>query len=333
MRYFEKKTTLLLLIFTMMFSLITISSDNKINAAASAGYVNIISEEIEEIGGDTYITYEFSLDKSEGPITACYVRFRWDPSKMTFDKPNSTADNMTYVNVDIENGATDAYLLDGRTGEKCSVTLKFTNVKETTNIDFSFKPANPGTIEFGGDDLMPMELENIHITGESKITVKSSIENNIQITDDYKDNDGIIVCDSTYDLSLTINGITISDTQLADVTWTTKVIAGFNPADTYIETTNGSSTVNMVKSGVVKVTATYNGNEASIVIVKAGDIDKSGTIDYDDLANLVDYIKSDNLEDLASNTEYVKYLADFNGDGFIDYDDVADLIDVIKGVN
>ena len=169
--------------------------------------------------------------------------------------------------------------------------------------------------------------------GNRGATINITAPQDLVILDNQGEDGGVIVTDSTYDLSLTINGVTISGAQLADVTWTTEVIAGFNPLDSYIETTNGSSIVNMVKSGVVKVTATYNGNEASIVIVKAGDIDKSGTIDYDDLANLVDYIKSDNLEDLASNTEYVKYLADFNGDGFIDYDDVADLIDIIKGVN
>lgn len=192
-----------------------------------------------------------------------------------------------------------------------------------------------GTVTLPAGTIVTDENGNQTVTDKPIVYNPSTGEiiddSSLSISDDYNDNDGVIVTPNIYDLQLTINGQAITGSQLSSVTWKVENIAGFASDLDIAEVTSGTSTVTMKKSGIVKVTATYQGAEASIVVIRTGDIDRDGETDYIDIANLVDYIISGNLNDLSNNTEYYEYFADINQDGQIDYTDLADLVDMING--
>jgi sortase B cell surface sorting signal len=173
----KKKILSLLTIITMMIGIVNSSINSEVKAATGIGYVTIDSDPITQIGGDAYISYEFSVDVDNSPIGMVYVTFAWDPSKMTFDQAGSTRDNMAFANVDVTGGTAHAYLLDGTRNEKCGVTMKFTNVQETSAVNYQFRNNVPpaiaaaGGVEFAGYDLVELTTAQIQETGVSQIVL------------------------------------------------------------------------------------------------------------------------------------------------------------------
>ena len=171
MKKIEKKVISLLAVIAVMISMIGIVNINEVSAATGIGYVKIESIPATAVGGDAYITYEFSVDVDNSPLSMVYAQFSWDANKMTFDQTGSTRDNMTFANVNVAGGTAHAYLLDGTRDEKCGVTLKFTNVQENATVNYSFKDDLPTFVQFAGYDTIALSPDQIKQTGSSEITI------------------------------------------------------------------------------------------------------------------------------------------------------------------
>lgn len=141
-------------------------------------------------------------------------------------------------------------------------------------------------------------------------------KSNIDIIDNYKGNDGIAVAQNTYDIQLTINGKTITNEQLLQVTWNYELLGGFK--GNIEDFVNQQDTkITMLKSGIIKVTGTYQGAESSIIIIKSGDVSRDGGMNGVDATLIQRYNASQNMNDLKVVDEYTTHLADINQDGGI----------------
>ncbi|MDF9867440.1 hypothetical protein OKW22_001013 [Bacilli bacterium PM5-3] len=173
--------------------------------------------------------------------------------------------------------------------------------------------------------------------------------NELIINDDFGAKDGIIVIyrtgntsektplfpngfSYTYDLDLEIDGVTITDEQLKDVTWSIKTLGGFPSEYTYVTIDDGANKVYAKKSGVVELTATYNGSTASIKVVIPGDVTRDGLIAGQDGIRIQKYSASNNITDLGKDDEYTLLLADMNGDNVIAGQDANIIMRMFAGV-
>jgi hypothetical protein len=133
----------------------------------------------------------------------------------------------------------------------------------------------------------------------------------------------------SYAFHILINGNTIPEEAMDNITWNSEVLGGFAKDVEYI--TIQEKRVTLHKSVVIKVTATYKGTSVTKVLIKAGDIDENGEVNEVDLARICDYIDSNQTnEEALGNSGYGEYLADFNSDGKVDEMDLAILNDSMK---
>ena len=166
--------------------------------------------------------------------------------------------------------------------------------------------------------------------------VESAAALELKIVDDFGADDGIVVIYRTgatsessilypfgyknyYDLNLELDGTTLTSSELSNVTWTVESAGGFSDSFTYATIADGSNKVTAKKSGVVKLTATYNTSTASIYVVVPGDVTRDGIINTVDAMRIQKYAssKTPNMNDLGINDEFTEFLADMNGDGRI----------------
>lgn len=304
-----KKILSLLAVMAIMMSVVTLNH-NEVKAATGVGYVNVEATSITERGQDVYVTYEFSVDEDNGPLGACYVIFTWDSSVMTFNSADSIRDNMVFANE--KAGEIHAYLDSGMRNEKCGVTLKFTNVLENTTatealVQFRFKDATSGTVEFGGADMVSLTMDQIEVNGTG----------DIQLIDFAMDENAIVVVNNgSYTIDLLLNGQAMTADQLKEVEWSVENVGGC-PADADIVkvASNGALTTN--KSGVARVKATYMKATVYVDIVVSGDVDRNGIVNGFDATRVQRCNASGSLSSLGIVDDYSKYLADMNEDGIV----------------
>ena len=159
-----------------------------------------------------------------------------------------------------------------------------------------------------------------------------------EIVDDQGDfTDGIITVyphrgGATYNLQIKSDGVELTPAQIAEVTWKVEEIAGFEGKGTVAAMVEGSNELEIRKSGVVKVTATYKGETTSIDIVAPGDVNRDGQIDPMDTTNLYNVAAGIRaLENTANFDKYTFHLYDMTEDGQIDPMDTTSLYNIAAG--
>lgn len=156
---------------------------------------------------------------------------------------------------------------------------------------------------------------------EIKVTI---VSDNISIVDDFKDDDGIIVIyrnedtgeslSYNYNLKLQVDGKDMTDIELSKVTWTIEAAGGFDDETTYVEIEDGSNVISAKKSGVVKLTANYEGTTSEIYVVVPGDVNRDGSTNTRDATNIQKYIRTNVESDIGPIDEFTMFLANMNGD-------------------
>lgn len=171
----------------------------------------------------------------------------------------------------------------------------------------------------------------------------------LKIVDDYKTDDGIVVIlrtgdtgettglyptgyPSQYKLKLTIDGTELTSDQLSKVTWDVENDGGFRSTLNLVSIDDGSNIVKAKQSGVVKLTATYEGATADIYVVIPGDMDRNGRLSTGDAARIFNYTDSGNIEDLGVEDKFTLLLADMNGDGRVTTGDPAIIFNMSDGI-
>ena len=141
--------------------------------------------------------------------------------------------------------------------------------------------------------------------------------------------DGIItvypyIDGATQALQLEKDGTPLTAAQIADVTWEVEGIAGFAGKGTIGTIANGTNEFKAVKSGIVRVTATYQGATASIDIVAPGDANRDGSLDNSDASGIFSAgLSGMSILPAHLNDKYTLYLLDINRDGDIDSADAS----------
>ena len=143
---------------------------------------------------------------------------------------------------------------------------------------------------------------------------------------------GVVITSGSYDLELLSKGVEFTDYDL--VTWTIEVLGGFPGSEADYAELEGA-TISMIKSGIVKVTAEYDGYVATIIIVSPGDVDRNDRLNSVDIARLVDFVESGatNPTLLGVSDEYSIYLSDMDLNGRINTIDIAVLVNLVEGGN
>ncbi|MDF9866555.1 putative outer membrane repeat protein [Bacilli bacterium PM5-3] len=206
-----------------------------------------------------------------------------------------------------------------------------------------------------GEDITAEEFKKMYYQGpelravinqdnKSEAILEPKGTGELTIDDDFKDDDGVVVIYRTgdtgektpaysyeYDLKLNIDGVAITSEQLSSVTWTVEAIADFKNDITYATIADGTNKVIAKKSGVVRLTADYNGSTASIDVVIPGDINRDGNTNGRDISSISKYVFSGVITDLGKDDKYLKLLSDLNGDGNIDGQDISKISFMIFG--
>ena len=178
-------------------------------------------------------------------------------------------------------------------------------------------------------------------TTEERPTVYDKVDGpaagELAIVDNQGVKDGIITVypyrdGATYNLELTNNGMGLTPEQIKDVTWTVEAIAGFEGKGIAATIANGTNEFRVVKSGIVRVTATYQGESTSIDIVAPGDVNRDGVLDSSD-ASAIFSIGLSGMSILPANLndKYTLYLLDVNNDGTIDSADASSAFGLAMG--
>ena len=208
------------------------------------------------------------------------------------------------------------------------LSLEFSGDSITSESFNAIAESENSLIAISGGISMSISMSNIPVTfnNNSEIQwanfIKETHNYDLKITDTFKDDDGIIVIDNSYELNLLVDGETITAEQLSEVTWELEVIGGFTGnTETYIS--QSEAEITMLKSGIVKITATYENATTSIILIKSGDINRDGAVNGVDATLVQRYNASQNTEDLRIVDEYTNHLVDINQDGVINGVDVT----------
>ncbi|MDQ0362738.1 hypothetical protein [Breznakia pachnodae] len=203
-------------------------------------------------------------------------------------------------------------------------------IAEKLDLNETFTDIEANKFFYQGEEL----YVNVNEDATSQLILgrRSSEIGEISIIDNYHDDDGIVVIHRTgetgentgmypsgypseYELELTIDGNNITDEQLSKVTWEVEVAGEFPELIEYAVIEDGTNTVVAKKSGVVKLTATYNGNTASIYVVIPGDVTRDGRVNTADAMNIQRYSADRNhdITYLGKVDEFTLLLADLDG--------------------
>lgn len=184
----------------------------------------------------------------------------------------------------------------------------------------------------------------INTKDKTQSILRNTEELVFEIIDDFRTEDGMIVIyrtgatgetsflfpsgyPSQHNLVLQIDGEIISAEALAEVTWTVEGLGGYPDPDVlqFVEIADGSNIVTAKKSGIVELTADYQGNTASIIVVIPGDVSRDGRINTTDAGNIQKYSESvdKDLTILGVVDEFTLLLADVNGDGVVNTADAT----------
>ena len=165
--------------------------------------------------------------------------------------------------------------------------------------------------------------------------VRTSINKPITISDDPKLNDEIVVIyrsgntnesiftseysTSECEINMIIKGKELTDTELKNIKWEVESVHGFSNKLAYVNAVKEINKITAKKSGIIKLTLTYNGTAYNTHIVIPGDVTRDGILNTADAIRIQKYAssKTPNINDLGIVDAYTLLLADMNGDRMV----------------
>jgi hypothetical protein len=288
------------------------------------------NEVVTSRGGMASVTYNYE-NVENAIFKAITIQYRWDPEIMTFDSISGSDFLYQDQIADPENGMIQIRLdyINVKTSNP-TVTLNFKDCFVTTTTETTTSiTSNATVLSFPYEGEEYFTLYPADMTSENVVFVDGSVTLDVAPFG-METEDEVLVCQTSYVIKLTVDGLPITAEQLQQVTWSIELLGGFvGEASDYASISD--STLTFVKSGVVKVTAHYGSEEASMILVKPGDIDGNGVTNEMDLARIADYIDSaGNDTDALGSSGYGEYLADMNANGNVDEIDLAMIDDYLN---
>ena len=310
------------------------------NAANSPITMVGSSTTVTERGTETTVTYEIS---KEGALMNNFGGvLTWDKALGTYKSSQAldggiVAGSPLSLHSDVVGTSGEGKLYmgtppgPGYARQRFSVT--FENVLTTTTTETVFATSfNVWSLS----DAMGLQNWVSHLVEND---VKATVEyKKLEIIDNQGDpTDGIITVypyrdGAEFALEIKKDGIALTPEQIKGVTWEVEAIAGFEGKGIVATIANGTNELRAVKSGIARVTVTYQGESTSIDVVTPGDINRDGqfnSMDATSIYNVASGLRT--LEDLNGD-KYTLYLCDMNGDGVITQSDASVVYSIASGI-
>jgi hypothetical protein len=138
----------------------------------------------------------------------------------------------------------------------------------------------------------------------------------------------------TRTIKLQLSGVDLSAAEIANVTWTGTNIAGFEGKTPVIAPpASGSAVVSGQRSGIVRLTATYQGASDFIDLVIPGDVNRNGNVNSADASIIRDRFGGQTFTQIGVTVDqYTDFLADLNCNGNINSADSSIVRDMFSYV-